>query len=97
MARYDDTFVDRFLEPWNRHDVDGALALMTHDCVWEVTRGREPHDAQLVGCSTHPVDGAVGFRTALVNGLPPSRTIWHARLLRGFHQLRHHHGDAQSD
>jgi hypothetical protein len=26
MARYDDTFVDRFLEPWNRHDVDGALA-----------------------------------------------------------------------
>jgi ketosteroid isomerase-like protein len=43
MARYDDTFVDRFLEPWNRHDVDGALALMTDDCVWEVTRGREPH------------------------------------------------------
>ena len=43
MARYDDTFVDRFLEPWNRHDVDGALALMTDDCVWEVTRGHEPH------------------------------------------------------
>jgi hypothetical protein len=34
MPRYDDTFVDRFLEPWNRHDVDGALALMTDDCVW---------------------------------------------------------------
>ena len=34
MARYDDTFVHRFLEPWNRHDVDGALALMTDDCVW---------------------------------------------------------------
>ncbi len=29
MSRYDDTFVDRFLEPWNRHDVDGALGLMT--------------------------------------------------------------------
>jgi taurine dehydrogenase small subunit len=43
MAPYDDTFVDRFLEPWNRHDVDGALALMTDDCVREVTRGREPH------------------------------------------------------
>ena len=27
MSRYDDTFVDRFLEPWNRHDVDGALML----------------------------------------------------------------------
>jgi ketosteroid isomerase-like protein len=43
MPRYDDTFVGRFLEPWNRHDVDGALALMTDDCVWAVTRGREPH------------------------------------------------------
>ena len=43
MPRYDDTFVDRFLEPWNQHDVDGALALMIDDCVWEITRGREPH------------------------------------------------------
>jgi ketosteroid isomerase-like protein len=43
MPRYDDTFVDRFLEPRNRDDVDGALALMTDDCVWKVTRGREPH------------------------------------------------------
>jgi ketosteroid isomerase-like protein len=49
MARYDDTFVGRFLEPWNRHDVDGALALMTDDCVWEVTRGREPHGIQFEG------------------------------------------------
>ena len=39
MSRYDEAFVDRFLAPWNRHDVDGALALMTDDCVWEVTRG----------------------------------------------------------
>ncbi len=49
MSRYDDTFVDRFLEPWNRHDVDGALALMTDDCVWEVTRGREPHGTLYTG------------------------------------------------
>ena len=47
MARYDNTFVDRFLEPWNRHDV--ALALMTDDCVWEVTRGREPHGTLYTG------------------------------------------------
>jgi len=33
MPRYDDTFVDRFLEPWNRHDVDSALAVMTDDCI----------------------------------------------------------------
>ena len=33
MAPDDDTFVGRVLEPWNQHDVDGALALMTGDCV----------------------------------------------------------------
>jgi hypothetical protein len=43
MAPHDDTFVGRVLEPWNQHDVDGALALMTDDCVWEITRGRGPH------------------------------------------------------
>ena len=41
MPRYDDKFVDRFLEPWNRHDVDGALALMTDDCVWDRCAARE--------------------------------------------------------
>jgi ketosteroid isomerase-like protein len=49
MAHYDEAFVDRFLEPWNRHDVDGALALMTDDCVWEVTRGPEPHGTLYTG------------------------------------------------
>ena len=49
MARYDDRFVDRFLEPRNRHDVDGALELMTDDCVWEVKRGREPHGTLYTG------------------------------------------------
>jgi SnoaL-like domain len=49
MPPYDDTFVDRFLEPWNRHDVVGALALMTDDCVWEITRGREPHATLYTG------------------------------------------------
>jgi hypothetical protein len=57
MPRYDDTFVDRFLEPWNQHDVDGALALMTDDCVWKITRGREPHG--------HPLHLA-GVRSAIV-------------------------------
>ena len=47
MPRYDDKFLDRFLEPWNRHDVDGALALMTDDCV--CTRGREPHGTLYTG------------------------------------------------
>jgi len=97
MPRYDEAFVDRFLAPWNRHDVDGALALMTDDCVWEIPRGREPHDAQLVGCSTHPVDGAVGFRTAhrqwlAIFSLDLAREV----VRRGFRQHRRHRGDAQS-
>jgi hypothetical protein len=37
MSFDDQAFVDRFLVPWNQHDVDGAMALMTDDCVWEVT------------------------------------------------------------
>src|ERR1700730_4106875 len=49
MPPYDDTFVDRFLEPWNQYDVDGALALMTDDCVWKITRGREPHGTLYTG------------------------------------------------
>ena len=49
MPPYDEVFVDRFLAPWNRHDVDGALALMTEDCIWEVTRGSEPHGTLFEG------------------------------------------------
>lgn len=35
----DDAFVQRFMKPWNDHDVDGAMALMTDDRLWEVSRG----------------------------------------------------------
>jgi hypothetical protein len=49
MAPYDDTFAGRVLEPWNQHDVDGALALMTGDCVGEITRGRGPHGTLCTG------------------------------------------------
>ena len=44
-----DTFADRFLKPWNQQDVDGALALMTDDWVWEITTGREPHGTLYTG------------------------------------------------
>jgi uncharacterized protein (TIGR02246 family) len=49
MRIYDKAFVDRFLKPWNAHDVAGALALMTDDCVWEITRGSEPHGTRIEG------------------------------------------------
>jgi ketosteroid isomerase-like protein len=62
MPRCDEAFVDRFLAPWNRHDVDGALALMTGDWVWEVTRGSEPHGTLLEGPSAvrSAIAGAFG-------------------------------------
>ena len=67
MARYDDTFVDRFLEPRNRHDVDGALALMTDDCVWEVTRGREPHGTVYTGQTAVRLGDRGGVYTRLIS------------------------------
>jgi ketosteroid isomerase-like protein len=49
MQTYDDAFVKRFMAPWNEHDVDGAMVLMTDDCIWEVTRGTDPHGAHFAG------------------------------------------------
>ena len=57
MRIYDRAFVERFLKPWNEHDVDGALALMTDDCLWEVTRGSEPHGTRFEGLEA--VRGAI--------------------------------------
>jgi pimeloyl-ACP methyl ester carboxylesterase/ketosteroid isomerase-like protein len=51
MTNNDDDFVEKFLAPWNRHDVDGALSLMTDDCIWEITRGAEAHGTLYSGSS----------------------------------------------
>lgn len=59
MPTYDQAFVERFLKPWNDHDVDGAMALMTDDCLWEVPRGAEP-------CGTR-FEGAAAVRAAFAN------------------------------
>ena len=77
MARYDDTFVNRFLEPWNRHDVDGALALMPDDCVWEVTRGREPHGTLYTG--------RAAVRSAIVERSCPQETRTKEKLSPRLH------------
>jgi hypothetical protein len=74
------TFLDRFQEPWNRHDVDGALALMTDDCVWEVTRG----------AATGPRDRFVGLRIRVPHPAPgssidrPPRMPWTGKLILGW-------------
>jgi ketosteroid isomerase-like protein len=44
-----DAFVREFLHPWNQHDVDGAVAMMTPDCVWEYPAGPEPFGTRFTG------------------------------------------------
>jgi ketosteroid isomerase-like protein len=63
MERYDQSFVEKFLALWNQHDVDGAVALMTDDCVWEVTRGSEPHGTLFRGTTAVRAAIADNFRT----------------------------------
>src|SRR5258708_2049358 len=60
---HDPTFVERFLTPWNGHDVDGAMSLMTDDCVWEITRGSEPHGTLFRGSTAVRAAIADAFRT----------------------------------
>jgi ketosteroid isomerase-like protein len=60
---HDKAFVNRFLKPWNDHDVEGALALMADDCVWEITRGSEPHGTRIVGSGAVRAAIAQAFST----------------------------------
>ena len=59
MSLHDQSFVARMLAAWNAHDVEGAMALMTEDCVWEITRGAEPHGTLF--------SGSTAVRTAIAN------------------------------
>ena len=63
MRIYDKAFVDSFLKPWNDHDVEGALALMTADCVWEITRGPDPHGTRFEGSKAVRAAIAQAFST----------------------------------
>jgi ketosteroid isomerase-like protein len=44
-----DEFVDRFNTVWNTHDVDGILAMMTDDVIFEASFGKEPWGTRVVG------------------------------------------------
>jgi len=58
----DTSFVRRFLKPWNDHDVDGAMALMTEDCAWEIPRGAEPHGTRFEGAAAVRAAIAAAFQ-----------------------------------
>lgn len=53
----DQAFVEKFMRPWNDHDVDGAMAFMTGDCLWEIPRGSDPHGTRF--------DGVAAVRAAI--------------------------------
>ena len=35
------TLLDAFADAWNRHDTDVILSMMTGDCIFEASRGRD--------------------------------------------------------
>ncbi|MBM3648835.1 MAG: nuclear transport factor 2 family protein [Alphaproteobacteria bacterium] len=65
---YDEAFVARFLAPWNAHDIEGAMALMADDCLWEVARGPQPH-----GAAFHGAAAVRGAMAAVFAALPDIR------------------------
>jgi ketosteroid isomerase-like protein len=44
-----DAFVTRFNTVWNGHDLDGIMAMMTDDVVFEASFGKEPWGTRAAG------------------------------------------------
>jgi uncharacterized protein (TIGR02246 family) len=76
MGLYDDAFVAKFLAPWNAHDVDGAMALMADDCLWEVTRGSEPYGTVFNGAEAVRTAIASAFKAMPDIHYEPVRTLF---------------------
>ena len=49
MAFDGDAFVTRFNTVWNGHDLDGIMAMMTDDVVFEASFGKDPWGTRAVG------------------------------------------------
>ena len=47
-----DAFVERFNTVWNGHDIDGILAQMTDDVVFEASFGKDPWGTRITGKSS---------------------------------------------
>ena len=41
--------LDEYLQAWNRHDIDGIMAYMCDDCVYEASSGPDPWGKRFVG------------------------------------------------
>ena len=49
MAFDGEQFVDQFNRMWNGHDIDGILAMMTDDVIFEASFGKDPWGTRVVG------------------------------------------------
>jgi len=49
MAFDGEQFVTRFNTVWNGHDIDGILAMMTDDVIFEASFGKEPWGSRVTG------------------------------------------------
>jgi steroid delta-isomerase-like uncharacterized protein len=49
MAFDGDAFVERFNRVWNAHDIDGILAQMTDDVIFEASFGKDPWGTRVIG------------------------------------------------
>jgi len=64
------------MRPWNDHDVDGAMALMTEDCLWEIPRGPEPHGTRF--------EGAAAVRAAIATAFEAMPDVRYETLRSSF-------------
>ncbi len=55
--------LDEFAAAWNRHDVDGLMACMAADCVFEASAGKEMAGARHVGTAAVRAAYAAVFAT----------------------------------
>ena len=49
MAFDGEKFVEQFNTVWNGHDIDGILAMMTDDVIFEASFGKDPWGSRVVG------------------------------------------------
>jgi ketosteroid isomerase-like protein len=49
MAFDGEAFVDGFNTVWNGHDIEGILAMMTDDVIFEASFGKDPWGSRVVG------------------------------------------------
>ncbi len=57
------TLLDQFAAAWNRHDVDGLMACMAPDCVFEAAAGTDVAGARHVGTAAVRAAYAAVFAT----------------------------------